>query len=241
MKNELTPAEFVGPLFALMNRIAERPHSVFFYPAGLYDWEPLRHFGDLCDTFIYCDVAISQESFGQGLDGLLAVGAEKVGKPEALSAESLGLGVDDRPWFTRYMTPAFEAAYQEAIVIVQQHGGPWGRQITVQLGRKVSTICCFRAEAFRCFLALFARHNVAPKVVCLKSAPGHRRFLDLDMWAAPLGRAVADSPQPELLVTNTQRQDDWPWQRVWQQYPAWGAVAYWRQHPITWPVLPPAD
>jgi len=239
---EFTQTTVVRP-DALKGRIQERPHSIFFYPAGLYDWEPLRAFNGLCDTFIYCDVLLDPERFDHGVDSLRTMqGVANVGQPQDIAITSLGCGISAYPWgnedhnrsLERYLTAGFIAAYEEAVGMIQQ---PWGRQIALHIGRKESMVYCFHAEAFWCYFALFTRHNIAPKVVCLKTGGG-RRFLEMDRWAAPLGRAVADSPQPELLVTNFHRQDDWPWRRMWQQYPEWDAVAYWRQHPVTWPLLP---
>ncbi len=102
-------------------------------------------------------------------------------------------------------------------------------------------VYCFRAEAFRCYTALFTEQNVAPKVVCLKNPLRLRRFLDLDRWSAPLGRSVADSPQPELLITDLppRPECDWPWKKKWRDYPEWQATAYWRQHPVTYSFLMP--
>lgn len=74
------------------------------------------------------------------------------------------------------------------------------------------------------------------RAVCLvRHIEGHRRFLDLDNWDAPLGRAIADSPQPELLIVDANRRDNWPWKREWQKFDGGGIVAYRRQHPVTPP------
>jgi hypothetical protein len=238
---DIVPPTLTGPFF-LKQAIFERPHSVFFYPAGLYDWEPLRLFGDLCRTFIYCDVAINAEHFGQGLEGLAGVGAGIAGEPQEIWVKGdLGLGIDEHSgWLSRYLPPESQPAYEHAIGVLRQHGGPWGRQFTCTIEGRELTVYCFRAEAFHCYAALFTQRNAAPKVVCLRRGwEGQNRFLDMDSWKSPLGRAVADSPQPELLVTNLKRNDDWPWRREWKRFDDWQSVAFWRQHPVTYPVLPP--
>jgi hypothetical protein len=241
----------------LVDRIAERP--VFFYPAGLYDWQPLRWFGHLCSVFIYCDVAIKADYFRYGwkeISGLL--GAENVDEPVPIAIQNLLAGTENLHAVRRYLAPEYRDAYHEAQTLVNEHGGPWGTEVGCRVGGKKITVYCFRAEAFQSYTALFAMRNLAPKVVCLRHpypGPGGfvpvpwlpnelvprynplelSRFLDLDKWAAPLGRAVADSPQPELVVTNTVRKDDWPWRREWKRFADWDAVAHWRQHPVTPP------
>jgi hypothetical protein len=240
LEEELTHAVVLRPR-RLIECIERRPHSLFFYPAGLYDWQPLRLFSELCQTFIYCDVAVSHEHFGQGLEGLAAIGVRLAGEPKDISAKELGLGIDERPiWLRQYLPPEFNPDFEQAISLIRHHGGPWGRQFSCAIAGRELSVYCLRAEAFHCYAALFARRNVAPKVVCLRREwDGQNRLLDMDSWAAPLGRAVADSPQPELLVTNTDRKDDWPWRREWKRFDDWQAVAFWRQHPVTYHVLPP--
>jgi hypothetical protein len=104
------------------------------------------------------------------------------------------------------------------------------------VGGRTLTVYCFCAEAFQWYTALFTRNNAAPKAVCLmRSIEGHRRLLDMDDWDSPLGRSVADSPQPELLVTGTVRVDTWPWRQEWQQFANGQIVAYQRQHQVTLP------
>jgi hypothetical protein len=221
---------------ALQEKITTRPGSVFFYPAGLYDNRPLRHFGSLCDTFIYCDVALDEANFVGGLQAM--VGADLAGQPEEVAVEGeLGLGNDDRPeWLARYLAPGYIQAHEDADQILRRLGGPWGRQFKRAVERRELTIYCFRAEACRCYTALFTRHNAAPRAVCLvRHIEGHRRLLGIDNWDSPLGRAVADSPQPELVVRSAVRHDDWPWEREWGNFDNGEIRAYLRQHPVTPP------
>ena len=147
----------------------------------------------------------------------------------------LGLSIDEHPgWLTRYILPQHQAAYAEAIGMAQQHGGPCGRKFECSVAGRTITVYCFCAEACHCYAALFARRNAAPRAVCLKQhIRGQRRFLELDDWDGPSGRAVADSPQPELLVTGTVRVDSWPWSREWGRFDGGQTVAYTRQHPVS--------
>ena len=223
---------------SLCNAITERPNSVFFYPAGLYDGRPLRYFSSLCDTFIYCDVAFRPDELVGGLQPMMADAGAELHLPlnveEVAVVGELGLGIDERPdWLLRYIAPQYQDQYAEAMTIVQQHGGPSGRKFECVIAGRTITVYCFCAEACHCYAALFSRNNVAPRAVCLKRpVQGHRRFLDMDNWDAPLGRAVADSPQPELVVRGAVREDNWPWNEQWQQFDNGQIVAYGRQHEV---------
>lgn len=235
-------AEFMRPIEnaeALVRKIKQRPNSVFFYPAGLYDGGPLRHISNLCDTFIYSDVAFRPDQIIGGLQPMMAQAIAEMRVPlnieEVPLEPELGLGIDEQPdWLMRYIVPQYKDQYAAAVAIVRQHGGPSGRKFECVVGGRTITIYCFCAEACHCYAALFARQNAAPRAVCLKQQiRGQRRFLDMDKWDAPLGWAVADSPQPEILVVEPDRQDDWPWNKKWNTPADWQAVAYLRQHPVT--------
>jgi hypothetical protein len=84
-------------------------------------------------------------------------------------------------------------------------------------------------------------HGTAPvKAACLmRHIEGHRRFLSMDGWDAPLGRAAADSPQPRLVVRGPLGHDNRPWDKKWQEFDGGEIVAYIRQRPVT--PLPAAE
>lgn len=244
MPNGITPEESMPPItnaWALVQKIKESPTSVFFYPAGLYDGSVLRHFSRGCETFIYCDVVFNPNDLEHRLPEMIAAAGAELPLPlnvEEVAVEvELGLGTDEHPdWLMRYISPQYQAAYDEAIGIVNapEHGGPSGRKFDCAIAGRTITVYCFCAEACHCYAALFSRNNVAPRAVCLKQhIQGHRRFLDMDDWDAPLGRAVADSPQPELLVTGTVRVDSWPWKKESGRFDDGQIVAYMRQHPVS--------
>lgn len=233
------PEDIAGPVLqasSLVRKISESPHSCFFYPAGLPDRLPLGYFADLCDTFIYCDVAFRPEGLIGQLQAMMAqAGAELAiqGSGDEIAVEGqLGLAIDERPdWLRRYVAPNYLAQYDEAVQIVKNHGGPSGRKVECRIAGKLISLYFFCAEAGQCYAALFSRQNAAPKAVCLKQPnPGQRRFVGIDDWDGPLGRAVADSPQPELLVTGAVRADDWPWNTEWRRFDNGQLVAYRRQH-----------
>lgn len=238
----MTPDEIAVPTteaWMLKRSITERPNSVFFYPAGLYDGSVLRHFSSLCDTFIYCDMAFKPGGLVGGLQPMMAQAEAELSLPlnveEVVAQGELGLGIDERPdWLMRYIAPQHQAAYDEATVIVRQHGGPAGSKFQCRVAGRTITVYCFCAEAFHCYAALFTRQNAAPRAVCLKRpVQGLRRLLDMEDWQGPLGRAVADSPQPELLVLDADRRDTWPWKKEWKRFDGGQTVAYMRQHPVT--------
>jgi len=122
--------------YDLQETITQRPAPIFFYPAGSYDGRPLRHFADLCDTFIYCDVALDENKFLGELQGM--VGADLISEPEVIIIDGeLGLGIDDHPeWLLRYLAPAYLPGYLATNQIIRQHGGPWGRQFRCAIQRK---------------------------------------------------------------------------------------------------------
>ena len=245
MPNSITPEEFMRPTgsaWELLRRIKEHPNSVFFYPSGLPDGSPLRHFANLCDTFIYCDVAFKPDELVCHLQPMMTAAGAELALPldveEVAVQGELGLGTDERPdWLMRYISPQYENQYAEAVGIVHQHGGPSGRKFECFIAGQKITIYCFCAEACHCYAALLTRHNAAPRAVCLKQhIQGQRRLLDIDNWYGPLGRAVADSPQPELVVRGAVKHDDWPWKRETGQFDNGQIRAYRRQHPVTPPV-----
>ncbi len=201
---------------SLGSAITERRNSVFFYPAGLPDASRLPYFSSFCDTFIYCDVAFDPDMLIGNVQAMMAQAGAELPLPlnveEVAVDGELGLGIDKRPdWLMRYISPQYQGQYEEAVAIVRQHGGPSGRKFECVIAGRRITVYCFCAEACHCYAALFTRQNAAPRAVCLKRAvEGHRRFLDMDNWHGPLGRAVADSPQPELVVRGAVREDNWP-------------------------------
>lgn len=230
----MTPTEFLEPLMtasAIKASIKDSPHSVFFYPAGLYDGSPLCHFSDLCTTFIYCDVAFNPAELVGGMQTMMAqVGAEftlPLGIEE-IGVSEFGFSTDKHPdCFGRHMSPQYRAGYEEVATIVRQHGGPSGRKFECRIKGRSITVICLCAESALCYAALFTRQNVAPRAVCLKQhIPDQRRLAGIDEWYGPLGRAVADSPQPEFVVTGHAREDDWPWQTEARRFDKGQLVAY---------------
>lgn len=119
----VTPEEIASPsmrAFNLIQTITQRPNSVFFYPAGLNDGRPLRHFASLCRTFISCDAALDEVN----LDLQAMVGADLIGQPEEIVINGeLGLGIEDHPeWLLRYLAPAHLRGYLETNQIIRQAG-----------------------------------------------------------------------------------------------------------------------
>ena len=152
-----------------------RKHRVFYYPGAWIDWEPLLDLTHLCDTFIFCDWNVTEESVTGdfGLAGVTTDFIIPLRKEDVAYLADLGT-------LPRSVRQGVQALVGEPV------DEPWGKyaQLTRTVGNEIRKLHFFYLgmEGITAYFNLFAPHKMAPRVLCMKFGmdPNGKQFWDWD-------------------------------------------------------------
>ncbi|MEI8292000.1 MAG: hypothetical protein WCH99_21220 [Verrucomicrobiota bacterium] len=193
-------------------------NGVFFYPACGFDWEPIRRFSGVCDTFIYCDYAF----------GLKKVVAELEQLPSAIRIKSAAIIPQD---FVQAMTHDSQLPPGRRAQIE-----PWGFHLSLTCHAtktpKQLHLLYLAVEGVTLYANLFTRHAHpflkrvwAPEYLCIKNNGRFgNEWTDFLIWENPLGQEVArNEKKPKFVVTDRLYGGsyNWPWNQLWMTFRTW--------------------
>lgn len=200
-------------------------HRVFFYPAcgslvkgaAPVDWEPLRRFTHLCDTFVFSDYL--SPPYGS-TDAVRAHLSDAIPLDAGLRSE------ESVPLHGKTVAGLADPGGLPWDVPRVEH--PWGEYIrltrTVAHVQRTLHLFYFASEAVTLYANLFTKRGIAPRILCFLHADGPFNWTRFNPWHGPLGRAVWENPlRPEIVVTHEAPPSyDWPWSRLWGTHQGWG-------------------
>lgn len=189
-----------------------RRGRTLFYPACCVDWQPLIRLNHLCDTFLYCDLGMSLETFTSSLPGnfnlhpnLRLVDLSPIDSDLFDNAET---GLKEL-----FPGTVFAPRYAPRIM------GGQKAILEVRMGDCVRTITLIylNQEGIAAYYGLYASRGASPRVICRTD----NGFMHNARWEEPLGRLVEQSREkPQFLLDGIgyERRNNWPWRHVWQVY-----------------------
>lgn len=185
-----------------------------FYPASYDDWQPMIRLSHLCDTFLYCDLGMTQGTFLSGLpgnhfphDNLRLLDLQSIADVDLSLFENAETAVE-----RMFPNAHFAHRYQPRMGQIAS--------LEVRMGDSVRpiTLIFLNQEGIAAYHGIYSSRNVSPRVICRTD----NGFMELARWEEPLGLLVQRSrEQPEFLLdgTDRHRRNNWPWPNVWQLYP----------------------
>jgi hypothetical protein len=171
-------------------------HRVFYYPACLFDWRPLRWFNSICDVFIYCDWMNRPETVRQKLEQIDIPGFDEVTLeyPPPIVSEGIQrfTNMDNLPWDIADRAEDNRAAWGELVKLRNANG-----QENEDLW-----LVYFSGHPVTAYQSLFTAKKTAPRLVCLRHstsfpAENWRNFVSAE---GPLLTAIGANPERPWYV-----------------------------------------
>jgi len=145
-----------------------------FFPASGLDFEPLRRFSNLCDTFVFADWGYQPDEVEAAVERL-GGGLELAGEPQVIGKAELGEDAALPPGFR--LLPEERVAYESRVGEVLVRLVPWAREFRLrrhfgEVEREL-TLVYVAAEGLATYAAVYGQHGAVPLVLCaIQSSSG---------------------------------------------------------------------